>query len=188
MSDLDNQVQQHQAPKKLSWIRRKIIEGADIQLNPERQELKGMVKDSFSISPLYLPKVKFWNSPDTKTVWRAFCRLILKYSQDHEPRNESFNKICQERGVTEEAIVSIERSLKWTSRIALGTALGSVILAAWYGSLTAWLVGIGSAFMWGTIWWKYSFRLWQIRMRSLDINKASVKKFMEGEWYLEALK
>lgn len=188
MDDKSKQENLSRSREKTSWFRSLVMRGADIKINPDQKDLKGSVQESFSINPFYLPKVKFWNAPDVQTIWRGLCRSILPYLVNREAQEEDFEEICKLRGITEKQLSDIMRYLKLTARIALFTGLASLVLAAYYWSLPAWLMGLGSAFFWGAIWWKYSFRLWQVRLRSLDKEKASVRAFMQGDWYIEAIK
>ena len=168
-------------PKEPSWFDRKIEEGASIRLKTD--------KVGVDINPFRLPKVRFWRSPDVLIVWRSLCRSLITLRSD-KPKSTlvSFDEVCQQRGVTPAQLIKIESNLLLSARASLFFFVLALLVGAYMNQFTVWLVSGGSAFLSGVLYWKYSFLLWQVRLRSLDKHLASIQAFMKESWYIEIFK
>ncbi|PPC84845.1 MAG: hypothetical protein CTY35_00550 [Methylotenera sp.] len=174
--------------ERFSKIKQMVEKGAAIQINPEKSSLTDLSKNSVNINPLYLPKFKFWNAPDVKIGYRSICRSLLRLWSKKEPKNLSFEDVCRANGVTDHHLNKIERRLWITACIAFIAIPISLITAIYFNNINTWLTALGSMVIASAWFWKYSFQLWQVRLRSLDKNDASVRAFMRQSWYLEIFK
>lgn len=97
---------------------------------------------------------------------------------------ETFEEVVARNGLTNRDIAAREAQLKKISIIYFSGVLLSILLMAYFQTVSTTLVGVGAALIAAASWWKWSFRLWQVRARRL----GSVAEFMSGDWYVEALK
>lgn len=171
-----------------SWFRRKVVEGANLKINEEGLDAKGAAKSSVNINPLYIPRVRFWRAPDVRIMYRALCRSILVIMDPPAPKFEDFDEICKKRGITEKMLQGIERTHKIMALIAFFFMAIALAIGLYVNTFPVWLTSLGAIVISASLYWKYSFRLWQLRKRSLDPSVASPKLFMTGDWYLEAFK
>lgn len=174
--------------ERFASIKAAVERGANIRINENKDDLGKLAKDSIKISPLYLPRMRFWNAPDVKTQYRSLCRLILRLWKRDEPRYLNFDDICHANKIGESGLSRIERKLLISASVGFAFMLIAVLCAIYLNTLSGWLSGLGAFFLSGVIWWKYSFLLWQVRLRSLDKDKASVQSFMKTDWYTEIFK
>lgn len=174
--------------ERFSSIKAAIERGANIRINEDKDSLGKIAKDSVKINPFYLPRVRFWNAPDVKMTYRSMCRSILRLWKKDEPRYLNFEEICQANKIGESSLSKIEKKLLINASVGFAFMLIAILSAIYFGTFSGWLTGLGAFFLSGVIWWKYSFLLWQVRLRSLDKEKASVQAFMKTDWYAEIFK
>lgn len=172
---------------KVGRIQRILIKGA---LRDENQEKKLTSKTVFKevINPLRLPKVNVFNAPDVRKMWRLFCLSALRvlYPPVHEPR--SFEQVASQNNIDDKAIAKIEKVLKRSAWVAGTFFFASLLVALWINVIPTWLTALGTMSLTSALYWKYSFLLWQTRLRSLEPGKAGIKEFMATSWWLESLR
>lgn len=172
---------------KVGRIQRILIRGA---LRDESQEKKVTSKTVLKeiINPLRLPKVNVFNAPDVRKLWRVFCLSALRvlYPPTHEPR--SFSEVASANNIDGQSLAKIEKVLKRAAWVSGFFFFLSLLVAIWLNNLPTWLTALGTMALSGVLYWKYSFLLWQTRLRSLEPGKAGVRQFMSTLWWLESLR
>ena len=167
------------------WLRKMILNGAQIDLS---KDSSGKKLSTLSISPFYLPRMKFFAAPDVKVLWREFCRRMLVMLYHNEKPPADFKEVMSKHSLQDENLEKILRMYKFKAILAALLITLSISVCVHYFSFSVILSCLGFVFLAGSLYWKYSFYMWQIRVRSFDPQVASVKRFMTGPWYLEPFK
>lgn len=158
-------------------------------------------------------RAQFWRAGDVRYIYRSFCRSALKmldieYAIDGVPivlcekevidkfydeknkQKESinFDNLLKVNNITEKELLSREKALSRVSCICLFFMAISILYFIWNPKFFNFITCLSSLIIAFSLYFKYSFFLWQLRKRSLDKEIASVSKFLSTSWYLECLR
>lgn len=180
---------QHPDMSEFGWFTRMLVRGAMLDPKLDRKVSgREVLREAVNISPLYLPKVNFVNTPDVRTLWRNFCLSCLRLLYPKQRDAISFDEAAKLYNISRKDLVRIERNMRLATWVCLVFFMVSLFIGLWLNQLRTWLPTLATMILSSVFYWKYSFLLWQIRQRSLDPEVASVRNFMKTPWWLESLK
>lgn len=111
---------------------------------------------------------------------RAFGSFIFD-QLDHEEKSESFSNAVERFNLTESDLLLRRKRFLSMSRLYLFFFAAGVMLGIWFFSVSALISTLGLSMIPLSLWFKWSFRAWQIRIRRLSGVKSFLKS--EGWWY-----
>lgn len=116
-----------------------------------------------------------------KRTDRAFGKFIFD-QLDHEEKSESFSSAVKRFNLTEEDLAFRRIKFLSLSRLYLGFFFIAIALGTFFLSFQSVVSTLGLSLIPLSLWFKWSFRAWQIRVRKL----AGVRTFISTDkWWIE---
>ena len=111
--------------------------------------------------------------------------VVVENHKNQEVKSESFEDAVRRFNLTEADIESRHTQFKWMGRIYFVGFLAAITCGLIFDGILPKISGIGLSMIPLSLWFRWSFRSWQVRIRRLGSPKEFVN---ESGWFAEAFR